>query len=72
MDQLIKTEFPEGFDECENWDAHKSFHMSPKFLRSRGIPVVRTVQEVNDVIITFGYHSGYNTGFAINEAINFG
>ena len=74
MDQLIKTEFPEGFFACGNWEAHKQFHMTPEFLRSKGIPVVRTVQEVNDMIINFlgGYHAGFSEGTCLNEAINFG
>lgn len=74
LDQLVHDEFPEAFKECSNWEAHKAFHFTPDYLRSKGIPVSVTIQNVGDIIITWpnGYHAGFNTGFSINIAINHG
>ena len=48
--------------------------MSPKLLASRGITVRKVVQEERDLIVVFphAYHSGFNHGFNIAEASNFG
>ena len=48
--------------------------MSPKLLSSRGITVRKVVQEERDLIVVFphAYHSGFNHGFNIAEASNFG
>lgn len=48
--------------------------ISPKLLASRGVKVQKVVQEERDLIIVFphAYHAGFNHGFNIAEASNFG
>ena len=48
--------------------------MSPKLLATKGITVRKVVQEERDLIVVFphAYHSGFNHGFNIAEASNFG
>ena len=48
--------------------------ISPKLLQSRGVKVHKVVQEERDLIIVFphAYHAGFNHGFNIAEASNFG
>ena len=48
--------------------------ISPDLLRAKGITVHAVVQEERDLIVVFphAYHSGFNHGFNIAEASNFG
>ena len=48
--------------------------VSPNILRARGIPICRAVQEEGNFIITMpgAYHGGFNAGFNMAEAVNFG
>ena len=59
---------------CYNFLRHKVCMISPKLLASRGVKVQKVVQEERDLIIVFphAYHAGFNHGFNIAEASNFG
>ena len=48
--------------------------VSPNKLRAAGIPICRAVQEEGNFIITMpgAYHGGFNSGFNMAEAVNFG
>ncbi|KAK9864104.1 hypothetical protein WJX84_004798 [Apatococcus fuscideae] len=48
--------------------------LSPRQLQARGVPVYRVVHNPASFTVTFpnAYHSGFNTGFNIAEAVNFG
>ncbi|KAK0551792.1 hypothetical protein OC844_006522 [Tilletia horrida] len=47
--------------------------MSPERLREQGVRVYAADQRPNEFVITFpkAYHSGFNQGFNLNEAVNF-
>lgn len=47
--------------------------MLPRELALRGVPVVAALQGPNEFIVTYPkvYHAGFNTGFNVNEAVNF-
>ena len=59
---------------CFNFLRHKVCMISPELLARRGIKVQKVVQEERDLIIVFphAYHAGFNHGFNIAEASNFG
>eukprot|EP00884_Botryococcus_braunii_P001080 jgi/Botrbrau1/10973/Bobra.0383s0027.1 len=48
--------------------------VSPVQLKARGVPVYRLVHREGTFVITFpnAYHAGFNTGFNVAEAVNFG
>ena len=52
---------------------HKTCIISPKVLEKHNIPYNKLVQKAREIIIVFpyAYHSGFNHGFNIAEAINF-
>jgi len=66
--------FPQWSVACKNFLRHKVCMMSPKLLATKGITVRKVVQEERDLIVVFphAYHSGFNHGFNIAEASNFG
>ncbi|CAO1634840.1 unnamed protein product [Parajaminaea phylloscopi] len=47
--------------------------MSPEKLRKEGVRVFACDQRANEIVITYpkAYHSGFNHGFNLNEAVNF-
>ena len=47
--------------------------IEPKILDANGIRVQKMVQEERSMIIVFphAYHSGFNHGFSMAEAVNF-
>ena len=48
--------------------------VSPQLLRQQGVRVTKVVQEERDLIVVFphAYHAGFNHGFNIAEASNYG
>ena len=70
----MKEKFPEEFKICPNYVRHKSIHVDPRIVREAGIKVCRVVQRPGDHVVTFpgAYHTGYNSGFNVAEAANFG
>lgn len=74
LERAAESLFPQWANICKNFLRHKVCMMSPELLRSRGVTVHRVVQEERDLIVVFphAYHSGFNHGFNIAEASNFG
>ena len=73
--ELVARElFPEWANICFNFLRHKVCMISPELLARRGVKVHKVVQEERDLIIVFphAYHAGFNHGFNIAEASNFG
>eukprot|EP00002_Diphylleia_rotans_P031472 TRINITY_DN6536_c1_g1_i2.p1 TRINITY_DN6536_c1_g1~~TRINITY_DN6536_c1_g1_i2.p1 ORF type:complete len:495 (-),score=104.48 TRINITY_DN6536_c1_g1_i2:227-1711(-) len=73
FEQLAKSEFPELAQACKAFLRHKTVVLSPQHLKSRGIPYCTLVQGPGEFVITmpYAYHSGFNFGFNIAEAVNF-
>jgi len=74
LELAAKQLFPDWSRICYNFLRHKVCMISPKLLRKRGVKVNKVVQEERDLIIVFphAYHAGFNHGFNIAEASNFG
>lgn len=73
LERAMKAELPELFDRHPDLLHQLVTMLSPAALVRRGVPVCTAVQEPGDFVITFprGYHSGWNAGFNLAEAVNF-
>jgi len=74
LELAAKELFSDWSKICYNFLRHKVCMISPKLLASRGVKVNKVIQEERDLIIVFphAYHAGFNHGFNIAEASNFG
>ncbi|MCP4483793.1 MAG: hypothetical protein GY823_04425, partial [Flavobacteriaceae bacterium] len=59
---------------CHNLLRNKSVILQPELLEANGITVHRLLQEERQAVAVFpsAYHAGFNHGFNIAEAVNFG
>jgi hypothetical protein len=73
FERFCQSCFPHQFKECTEYLRHKSFILSPSFLRKNYIPVSSVLQKKEEFIVTFpySYHLGYNLGYNCAEATNF-
>lgn len=60
--------------DCKQFLRHKRCLLSPMILKKAGIKFTMQVQNPGDAMITMpgGYHFGFNSGFNVAEATNFG
>ena len=65
--------FPESFNKCNEFIRHKTTFVQPKILMENGIRCVKNIHYENEFMVNraAGYHSGFNFGFNIAEAVNF-
>lgn len=65
--------FKEQFRGCTDYLRHKTTLIHPETLLRAGVQIHKTVQRPGEFVITRakGYHSGFNSGFNIAEAVNF-
>lgn len=61
-------------EKCSEFLRHKQSLISPQVLQKAGIPFTFMVQYPGEAMVTFpgAYHFGFNAGFNIAEATNFG
>jgi len=73
LEKAAREIFPNIASWCTNFMRHKTCVISPDVLEKFKIPYQKVVQEENNAIIVFpyAYHSGFNHGFNIAEAVNF-
>ena len=71
---LAEHHFIHQLQKCKEFLRHKRCLLSPLILQQAGIRYQTAIQYPGDAIITFpgGYHFGFNAGFNIAEATNFG
>jgi jumonji domain-containing protein 2 len=61
-------------ENCSEFLRHKQSLISPQVLKKAGIPFTFMVQYPGEAMVTFpgAYHFGFNAGFNVAEATNFG
>ncbi|KAL7574476.1 hypothetical protein ACA910_015841 [Epithemia clementina (nom. ined.)] len=74
FEALCEFQYSVASRGCKEFMRHKRHLLSPMVLHKAGIKYTTAVQRPGDAIITFpgGYHFGFNTGFNMAEATNFG
>jgi len=72
QDYLVSTT-PDLFLRQPDLMHHLTSLVSPDILTQNGITCYKAIQNPNEYIITFPkcYHSGFNSGYNLNEAVNF-
>ncbi len=73
FEAFVKSKFPEYFKDCPEFIRHKTTLIHPSKILERGIRMTKTVHNPGEFMISraAGYHSGFNFGFNIAEAVNF-
>jgi len=73
FEQAMKDALPDLFEVQPDLLHHLTTMLSPVELAAAGCPVVRSVQNPGEFMVTFpqAYHGGFNTGFNVAEAVNF-
>jgi jumonji domain-containing protein 2 len=71
---LAQHHFVHQVKQCREFLRHKRCMLSPAILKKAGIRYQTAIQYPGDAIITFpgGFHWGFNVGFNLAEATNFG
>ena len=73
FEAFVKSKFPAYCKECPEFIRHKTTLIYPGILQENGIRLHKMVHEEGEYMISRaqGYHSGFNYGFNIAEAVNF-
>ncbi|KAK0397779.1 hypothetical protein QR680_002267 [Steinernema hermaphroditum] len=73
FDEVARSQCPEIAKRYPDMLHHMTTMIDPNILQDAGIPVFTVHQNPREYVITLprAYHSGFNTGFNINEAVNF-
>lgn len=73
LEQVMKRELPYLFDKHPDLLHQLVTMVCPADLKRHNVPVFKAVQEPGEFVVTFprGYHSGFNSGFNLAEAVNF-
>lgn len=75
FENFVKNCLPEKLLECSQFLRHKTIVINPYFIREYlpDIVLKKTIQREGEFVITLnsGYHTGFNFGFNIAEAVNF-
>jgi hypothetical protein len=74
LEEAMKDAVPHLFAANPNLLYQLVTLVSPTELKKRGVPVCRVVHEPGSFVVTMpnSYHAGFNTGFNVAEAVNFG
>lgn len=72
LEDAMRKHLPDLFKEQPDLLHQLVTQLSPKVLKSEGVPVYRACQHSGEFIVTFprAYHAGFNCGFNCAEAVN--
>lgn len=73
LEKLANEQYPDYAKVCSTYLRHKMLLIDPVVLKKYNIPFQKITQEAGEFVITFpyAYHSGFNHGYNIAEAVNF-
>lgn len=73
FEKLANKFFKDLYKDCNEFLRHKTTLIEPRILLQHGIKMHKLVQNEREFIISraAAYHSGFNSGFNIAEAVNF-
>lgn len=73
LEEAMKDALPHLFEASPNLMHQLVTMLSPNELLKRGVPVYKVLHEAGSFVVTMpnAYHSGFNTGFNVAEAVNF-
>ncbi len=73
FENAMRKAAPDLFEILPDLLFHLTTMMSPEKLKMEGVRVVACDQRANEFVVTFpkAYHSGFNHGLNLNEAVNF-
>jgi hypothetical protein len=73
FENFVKSKFPDYFKDCPEYIRHKTTLIYPGLLLANGIKMSRVQHNVGEFIISraAAYHSGFNFGYNVAEAVNF-
>ncbi|EST05603.1 Zinc finger, PHD-finger [Kalmanozyma brasiliensis GHG001] len=73
FENAMRKAAPDLFETLSDLLFHLTTMMSPEKLKKEGVRVVACDQRANEFVVTFpkAYHSGFNHGLNLNEAVNF-
>lgn len=76
LEREVRKFYSENATRCPEFLRHKTFIVSPYLLKERcpELRLAKVAQHPREFIVVFGasYHAGFNLGFNIAEAVNFG
>jgi hypothetical protein len=73
FEKFVQNKFPEYFKDCPEYIRHKTTLIYPGLLIANGIKLTKVIHNPGEFMITraAAYHSGFNFGFNVAEAVNF-
>lgn len=74
FEALMQRMFPENHKLCSEFIRHKTTLLHPQVLIDNGIRLVKSEHKEGEFMVSraAAYHSGFNVGFNLAEAVNFG
>jgi hypothetical protein len=74
FEKFMHKMFPENYKVCSEFIRHKTTLVHPKVLLDAGIRLMKSEHKQNEFMVSraSAYHSGFNFGFNLAEAVNFG
>lgn len=73
FENFMKKNYPEHHSRCSEFIRHKTTIVNPTVLLENDIKMVKCLHNENEFMVSraAAYHSGFNFGFNIAEAVNF-
>lgn len=76
LEKEAKKQFPEHFSKCDSFLRHKTTLINPYNIKRQHpeLKITKVEHKKGEFVLVFGgaYHCGFNFGFNIAEAVNYG